>query len=99
MSLERTMLPVPKDGVTSQECVEGNQDGRRTAGTDAEVATNEAPTPGAEVAREERAPLLQVRAVEPRSISVAEGPWPSPRSSVEESIRLSSHFLNIISDY
>ena len=63
------------------------------------MATDEAPTPGAEVAREERAPLLQVRAVEPRSISVAEGPWPSPRSSVEESFRLSSHFLSIISDY
>ncbi len=61
MSLGKMMLPVPKDGITSQECVEGSLNDKATDGTKAEVVGGEAPIPPAEVIGEGRAPLLQVR--------------------------------------
>ena len=63
------MLPVPKDGIASQECVEGDTGDEATDGTRAEVAGEEEPTPRAEVVGEGRAPLLQVRG-QPWSLGV-----------------------------
>jgi hypothetical protein len=57
MSLGKTMLPVRKDSVASQECVEEHPSDEETEGVGAEVATDH------EVAGAERtrAPLLYIR--------------------------------------
>ena len=61
MSPAPTMLPVPRDSVASQECVEENPIGERTDGPVTELAEKPELAGHSEGGGEERAPLLYVR--------------------------------------
>ena len=61
MSPARTMLPVPRDSVTLQECVEENPIGEQTDGPVTELVEKPEVTGHSKGGGEERAPLIYVR--------------------------------------
>ena len=61
MSTDRSMLPVPKDEVASQECVGEHEIGEPADGRATEVATESEVASHSDDKREEKAPLLWVR--------------------------------------
>ena len=95
MVTDRTMLPVPKDSVASQECVGDNEIGEPADGLATEVVAEPDVACHSERGERERAPLL----LEPRSVSIVETPRTPSNGSMGESLHSSSHFLILISDY
>ena len=61
MSTDRTMLPVPKDSVTSQECVGDNRIGEPADGAETEVVVTPEVACHSEGGQRKKAPLLWVR--------------------------------------
>ena len=100
MPLGRTILPVPKDGVASQECVEENPIGELADGPATEVAVKSEVAGHSDEERKERAPLLYVRGQRwSPGISFPETSRAPSRGSMGKSFHSSSHFFILISDY
>jgi hypothetical protein len=94
------MLPVPKDSVALQECVEENPIGEPADGPVTEVAVKSEMAGHSDEEWKERAPLLYVRGQRwSPGILFPETSRAPSRGSMGKSFHSSSHFLILISDY